>query len=397
MSHIEIRDVGPVRQVSLDLLRFNVFIGRQSSGKSTIAKIISNCMWMEKEVLTHPQHYGDLHEFEERFIKGLEDFHFMHGYFSSQSFISYQSEYLSITYQKEICSIVLTKKRTFERCKVLYIPAERNIAVKKFPQTQDNNMRSFSIDFTTARYFYHAKNKLGLFDLGVKYYQVVKNGDVIDNIISDHGQYNITLDNASSGLQSVVPLTLTLDFYSNLFYKKDNESRTLDQWQDDDRKSTRMFIKQHFQGKAAENLAERLLKTHGSNFVIEEPELNLFPSTQKELVGFIVRSCGVSSRAKKHTCTITTHSPYILSSLNLLIFAGKLSSVVPAEEARQVTGGLHVDPCEIGVYSVNDGTVASIIDASTGLIHQNHLDEASTLISDDFNKLYRRYIQSMRK
>lgn len=397
MSQIEIRNVGPIKHVDLNLLRFNVFIGRQSSGKSTIAKIISNCLWMEKEVLTHPQHYKDLSEFEERFISGLEDFHFMHGYFSYESFIRYKSEFLTINYQYKKCKIELTKKRSYQRCKVLYIPAERNIAVKKIPQTQDNNMRSFSIDFTTARYFYHEKNKLNLFDLGLKYYQVMKNGEIIDIIADNNKEFNITLDNASSGLQSVVPLTLTLDFFSNLFYHKSNESRTLDQWQDDDRKNTRMYIKNNFEDKAAENFAERLLKTHCSDFVIEEPELNLFPSTQRELVNYIIRCCGVSPRAKRHSCTITTHSPYILSCLNLLIFAGKLYNVGLNEEVNAVTGGLYINPRAIGVHSVNDGEILSIIDNSTGMISQNYLDEASSLISDDFNKLYNNYCQFLKK
>ena len=347
-------------------------------------------------MLTHPSKYNNLTEFEEGFIQRLEDFHFMHGYFSVESYICYQSEYLTIRYAAEKCKVEMSKKKSFKRCKVLYIPAERNIVVKKVPQTQDNNLRSFSIDYTTARYFFHAKNMLDLFDLGMKYYQVTKNGEVVDNIISTNEKYKISLENASSGLQSIVPLTLTVHFFSNLFYTKNNESRTLDQWQDDDRKNTRIYIKEQFSGKFADNLADRLLKTHSSSFVIEEPELNLFPTTQKELVNFIIRSCGISSRAKKHSCTFTTHSPYILSSLNLLIFSGKLVDLGISDDVLQVTNGCFIKPSEIGVYSVGDGEVKSIMDDNTGMISQNHLDEASNLISDDFNRLYRIYLDFLK-
>ena len=41
MAHLSIRNVGPVRDIDIDLNRINVFIGPQSCGKSTIAKIIS--------------------------------------------------------------------------------------------------------------------------------------------------------------------------------------------------------------------------------------------------------------------------------------------------------------------------------------------------------------------
>ena len=60
MTRLHIKNVGPVIDVSFELKRFNFFIGRQSSGKSTIAKIVSFCTWMEKEVQTHPDKQGDL-------------------------------------------------------------------------------------------------------------------------------------------------------------------------------------------------------------------------------------------------------------------------------------------------------------------------------------------------
>lgn len=42
MTTIEIRNVGPIKEVSeITLNSVNVFMGPQSSGKSTIAKIIS--------------------------------------------------------------------------------------------------------------------------------------------------------------------------------------------------------------------------------------------------------------------------------------------------------------------------------------------------------------------
>ena len=50
MAHIIIKNIGPIKEVELDLNKINVFMGPQSSGKSTIAKIISFCLWVEKNV-----------------------------------------------------------------------------------------------------------------------------------------------------------------------------------------------------------------------------------------------------------------------------------------------------------------------------------------------------------
>ena len=40
MAKITIKYVGPLKEVTLDIKRINVFMGPQSTGKSTIAKIM---------------------------------------------------------------------------------------------------------------------------------------------------------------------------------------------------------------------------------------------------------------------------------------------------------------------------------------------------------------------
>ena len=52
MRHLIIRNIGPVKEAEIELKRFNFIIGPQSSGKSTVAKILSTCCWIEKEVAT---------------------------------------------------------------------------------------------------------------------------------------------------------------------------------------------------------------------------------------------------------------------------------------------------------------------------------------------------------
>ena len=53
MRKLIITKVGPITErVQIVFHRFCVLIGPQSSGKSTIAKIFSTCMWLEKEACT---------------------------------------------------------------------------------------------------------------------------------------------------------------------------------------------------------------------------------------------------------------------------------------------------------------------------------------------------------
>ena len=46
MSKIKIENIGPIKNVNFDLNKVNVIMGPQSSGKSTIAKIVSYCQWV---------------------------------------------------------------------------------------------------------------------------------------------------------------------------------------------------------------------------------------------------------------------------------------------------------------------------------------------------------------
>jgi predicted ATPase len=60
-----IQNIGPVRNVEIELNKINIVIGPQSSGKSTIAKIISFCQWVEKRFILDGKFNYD---FEEQFI-----------------------------------------------------------------------------------------------------------------------------------------------------------------------------------------------------------------------------------------------------------------------------------------------------------------------------------------
>lgn len=56
---------------------------------------------------------------------------------------------------------------------------------------------------------------------------------------------------------------------------------------------------------------------------IEEPEAHLFPSAQSLLMDFLI---GTMARGREgRSLIITTHSPYIMSKINVFLKAGQLS------------------------------------------------------------------------
>lgn len=328
MATLCISNIGPIKEVQIELKRYNFFIGPQSSGKSTIAKIISNCLWMEKEIAVHPNKHNDMQYYESIFISQLENFHNMHGYFDNQSAcLSYQSDYVKIVFENKSCRIQLGSKiKSYERTKILYIPAERNVLVFANNFNGDNNIDSFAFDWLNARDFYQRDSRFEILKLGLEYYQEQRNGKSISRIKSDEGDYDIQLTDASSGLQSVVPIATAVEFYTTVFYRTNIENKLLTAWQEKDRVEIKNFLtdelkknETEYNKKAVNNRMERLLNTKRTSFVIEEPESNLYPTTQRDLLNFIIKSS--CARHTKHKVTITTHSPYIINQLNLLLKA----------------------------------------------------------------------------
>lgn len=94
-TSIKIQNVGPIKSVVIDdLKRVNVFIGASASGKSTIAKIITQAIWCEKAFITT----GREVDFKEQLIS----FHRLADpYFSENSRIEYHSPDTSIIFKKK--------------------------------------------------------------------------------------------------------------------------------------------------------------------------------------------------------------------------------------------------------------------------------------------------------
>lgn len=120
---------------------------------------------------------------------------------------------------------------------------------------------------------------------------------------------------------------------------------------------------------------------------IEEPEAHLFPAAQSALVKYIV---SVSNFIKDRSrFFITTHSPYVLSTINNLVKAFMVASGGEDEAARVsriIPRQNWVPPGSLNAYALHDGTLRSIKDDS-GLIDGSYLDKISDEISSEFFQL----------
>jgi len=408
MSRLVIKNVGPILDVDIELKRFNVLIGVQSSGKSTIAKILSTCMWVEKEVCTTL----DEHAIKdgEAFKDLVEHFHKMMGYFDESSEVHYESAYIRIDYERGLLQIDMAKDAEYHRQKICYIPAERNMVT--LPELQGfefgaTNIRSFLFDWYDARRLFTADNKTSVLQLGVNYFYDDGQLTYKDRIEHVNGRtYQIPLSSASSGLQSVVPLYIMLLYYSGkyfdlfdekLSYLSKEKSRKmrraitdqylLPKYHPTDAPSERSALVEMLNDdiragkqdalllyREYHDVMERLTTPVRTTFVIEEPEQNLFPDTQLQLLETLALLC---RQEKEHCFTVTTHSPYVVNYLNILLH-------------QDMEGRGQIDADDLNVFAVSEGHVQNLMaknEKGEWIVNTYDLTEQMQRIFNEYQKL----------
>jgi len=352
MRKLTIRNIGPLRTAEIELGRINVIIGPQSSGKSCVLKIACHCTWVEKKI----ELAQSAEEFMKSgsFIKGLTRFHKLEGYFRKDSYIAYESDFMSFSYNAEDDKFLFDWKEgrwDYRRSKVAYIPSERNM-VAAIPNWFDvelnkDNIQNFMADWDRARKT--CTQHTDILNLGVAYrYDNQNNKDQVDV----DGDTTLALTNTSSGLQSLIPLYIYLNYIGNLPSEPDDKQSYSNIQIGEDFLRTmyeELFVKT---GKAnseshpAEIISngklqvsasfalgkigpylftfankryadecrmiyERYIKTNHAEIFLEEPENNLFPPTQSRLVNWLLELTKGDHGAN---IFIATHSPYVMTS-----------------------------------------------------------------------------------
>lgn len=422
MAHIIIKNIGPIKDVELDLNKINVFMGPQSSGKSTIAKIISYCSWFEKNTILSTKQQKD-------FYKELLEFHNLEdGYFSDDSYLEYKSNNCHIVFPgKDVerlnVQIMINRVNVFRNEKIEYIPAERNFVtipgIGKYNESRDNVM-SFLYEWFEAKREWTKEQKYALpvntlNDVSY-YYDTAKDQDVI--VLEDG--YPVGLRHTSSGLMSVTPMLVVFNYIINTIYTKKrikspfeiiNFQSRIETLDDNDIKGQIQTIIDRL-GKLQTNLDKEEITTYTqqdideiqkklnifvgvdsdynySKVIIEEPELNLFPETQQKLIYYMLGQINASER--EHQLVITTHSPYILFSLNNCMMGGLVRDNVPEEKRESFESHKSwIDPKKVSIYEIHDGRLENIQDED-GIIEDNYLNQAYKENSSEYLSLLNYY------
>lgn len=341
---LKIKNFGPIIDTEIEIKDINIFIGTTSSGKSTVAKLIA--IFKSGLLIYNPEWKDsrDRNNYLIQFNRLLVNYNIEYK-IDKNTYIKYQCGELYYEVKQSFIGTTFTPSNKVGVLNPIYIPAERTF-FPTFSQsifnflTNDIALPRWLIDFGAK--FEKAKTELSRFRIDfLKADYVFTNGN--DFVELDNGGV-IKLSQASSGMQSIIPLMLVVQHNTN-----------------------------------AEKQGDDL-------FIIEEPELNLYPSSQKDLTEFIVERVNQSG----DKLIITTHSPYLLTSIDNLIQAGNVSKSNPQSSKKiekLVPSSLWIDFDSVSCYFFNDGGAKSTLDLEIHSIGPSNIDDVSTELSETFENL----------
>lgn len=373
---IIIKNFGPLKEVEIDDIKpLTVFIGKSAGGKSIIMKVIVLMRYIYKMVNIRSYLKNakiTRSPFKLRFNSLLHD--------GLKGVITAQTE---IYYTVEINGNKYTLKYTNRG-----LQSDINIPDKDlifFKEAYVSGMRSLipiwaskavSVKGENLGFFFHEtfndfndatdvikEQKLEYLNLKMK---VRKSGNrpklfTIESLQND--AVPIELRYASSGIQTSAPLVAIVHYFAQEFSFKDAFQRSV----------LNYLYKQDLLTKFTLGINRNKLGKY-VHIHIEEVELSLAPEDQRAFMSNLVEEVfHKNKKDRKLGLMVSTHSPYIVNHLNVLLRAGYF------EKARENYPFLEKD--DIAVYRVNEGKIISLMatDNDTGEYVINALDMSDTM------------------
>lgn len=431
MQKLTIKNIGAIKLVEFEVNRINVFMGPQSSGKSTISKILCHCQWVEKTCFLNNK---QLESYKKQgvFYDSLVEYHKLEGYFHKNASIKYEGEAMTITYthSSKKTTIRLNDKMEFSYPKICYIPSERNFVagVPNFSKYNEGNnvLLYFAYDWSEAKENIKKLDISNLIRRDVSYENINDKDYIFDN------GSKLLLTNASSGVQSVLPLYQTIIYMlANLYNKQRTLSPSKEMAKKEFANEMIMIANRIASGENISNfkkfshmllsmfkmlksydvksikklsdlspedlshniyetvqVLERLFDYHFTQLFIEEPEQNLFPDTQQEFIYWLLE---IMQNDKEHAAVITTHSPYILFALNNCMMGGLVRGNIPEDEASGFAShSAWINPKLVSVFELDNGILRCVQDED-GIIEDNYLNKAYKRNSEEYLELLNYY------
>jgi len=402
MSKIRIKNFGPIREGYqendgwLEVKKVTVFIGNQGSGKSTVAKLISTMSWIEKAMVMGTIRQDELNT-HNRFLKQLA-YQRIEKYAKPDTSIEYIGKAFTLSYIDGKFEAQKSKENGYLLPKIMYAPAERNFLssvdrpdkLKNLPST----LYTFNDEFDTAKNLFAGGIELPINKVRFEYDKLNK----LARIVGENRNYELRLSEASSGFQSTVPLFLVTQYLSDSLTAEDNlyiKENSLEEQKKLDREIKSILNDPQLTPEIRQAYLRQLSsKRKRACFIniVEEPEQNLFPSSQRSLL-FVLLS---HTKKEGNKLIMTTHSPYLINYLTLAVKADMIKNNLSSDDSKQKLADIvplesTLNGNDLVIYELNeiDGSIMTLADYKGLPSDENYLNRSL----EDSNELFAQLLE----
>ncbi len=436
MQKIRISHLGPVKELEMDIKDFNLLIGEQTTGKSTVAKAIYFfriikttltdylCQLYDTSLYNGNDASKGFNNVLKKELKSV--FISLFGYswdLDNRLYLKYEytndiwidvnlfehkKKYISVRYSQKLTQQI---KRLEKEALDLYNQRSDTTTIslayasKERLRNYDNFKNSVNGIFDDFKETYYIPAGRSMITLLVNNRSLIENDNldlitrqfmqIIDNI---HGAFSDGIRNVHKrypdgerkfdvGKTSEM---LISDLKGDYQYSAGKEYIVI---QDSDSNNEKIPINFASSGQQEilwllNQLYVLMLKKENAFVIIEEPEAHLYPSLQNKVVEFIAYFANINNSS----ILVTTHSPYILTSVNALYCAGKTIDEYPdlAKKVYDIIGNkCDINPEKVTAFKINkDTSIQNLVSDSFDEINTELIDEISDNVNEKYVELF---------
>lgn len=437
MQKIEIKYLGPVQELEMEIKDFNLLVGEQATGKSTVAKAIYFFRIIKSTLTDYLCQVYDTalyngNDVSDGFNKVLKKelksiFISLFGYswdLDKRLYLKYEyahgiwidvklnksgkRKYISVRYSPKLTQTLKDLEKEalelFEQ-KPETTTISLAYASKERLRNYDNFKNSVNKIFDDYKETYYIPAGRSMLTLLVNNRSLLENDNldlitrqfmqVIDNIhrVFEDGIRNVHKRYPDGERRFDVTKTaerLISDLKGDYLYNAGKEYIVVE---DEEEHSEKIPINFASSGQQEvlwllNQLYILMLKKEKAFVIIEEPEAHLYPSLQSKVVEFISYFANINNSS----ILITTHSPYILTSVNTLYCAGKViekNSTYSKKVYDIIDSNCEIDPQKVTALKINkDKSILNLINEELQELNTEMIDEISDSVNEKYMELY---------
>ncbi|MDO5156752.1 MAG: AAA family ATPase [Eubacteriales bacterium] len=442
MQNIYIKNLGPIKEIHMDINRINLLIGEQATGKSTIAKgiyffrliktnvidylcqlsdgiSISNINNVNKDVRCVKVLKG---QFKDIFVRlfgkswDLKDDMYLKYHFSDDIWIDValkngQKKYLSVRFSKKLNYAIrelegqvrkISEASAKTITSIAFATAERirnhEIIKKSVNEIFNDEEETYYIPAGRSLLTTMANSKSLIMTAGKNMDLITEQFmQIIDNI---RGYFKEGLSSAHKyypdgkrkyNMQYLIAEIIEM-LHGEYFFENGEEYLLID-----DKTNNNGKIEINFASSGQQEilwlinyLYVLILRKEKAFVIIEEPEAHIYPSLQKKIVELIIMFANLN----ESKVLLTTHSPYVLNAVNNAYYAGVL-----CQEKQQIESEIEkiigrykmIHYGALSAYKIqheNNAQLENLFDDEAREICSYKIDEISQEFNETYTKLY---------